>query len=109
MNERIAKSISRMTCSLTYELSVCSINVVMWVHPSDFNQNFKEHMIRIRMTGKSLTLNSSLPLKHDLLRGHHNGVNSRARKLLGRQLEEVELFSFENLRTLKVKVFQLVR
>jgi len=45
VNERIAKSISRMTCILVDELSVSSINIIMCVHLGDFNRKFKEHMI----------------------------------------------------------------
>ena len=37
VNERIAKSTSRMTCILVDELSVSSINSVLCVHLGDFN------------------------------------------------------------------------
>jgi len=45
VNERIANSISEMTCILVHELSVSLINIVMCVHLGGFNRKFKEHMI----------------------------------------------------------------
>ena len=60
------------------------------------------------MIGKVLTLSLSLPLKYNLLLRPHNGVSVRARRLVEIEPEAVKLFPFENLRTLKVKVFQLV-
>ena len=55
-----------------------------------------------------LTLSSFLPLKCNLLIGPYNRVSRRTQWLLGKELEAVKLFPFENLKILKVKVFRLV-
>jgi len=60
------------------------------------------------MIGKVLTPSSSLPLKYDLLLRPHNGVSRHTQRLVEREQEAVKLFPFENLKTVKVKVFRLV-
>jgi len=47
---------------------------------------------------------SFLSLKYDLLVGPHNGVCRRTQLLVGKELEEVKLFSFWTLETLKVTI-----
>jgi len=58
------------------------------------------------MFGKVLTLSSIFPLKYNLPLEPHNRVSRRTQWLVWKELEEVKLFSSQNLETLKVEILR---
>ena len=72
VNERIAKTISRIASILMNEISVSTSKLVSLLCHGDFNRKFEVHMVLIQMIRRVKTLGSSLPLKYDLLLGPHS-------------------------------------